>query len=101
MLSFTQSEFQLLLSDAIEQRIMDVKSFNSNSLPKFLQEGRGASLEASVSTPGNQRLLRLVPVHRVRAKILAGVAEGKRYYGSFVLASACYSDKLDLNAAKK
>ncbi len=102
MLSFTQSEFQLLLSDAIEQRIMDVKSFNSNSLPKFLQE-QAEELRSrlpSVLPAINAYSGSFLSTACVQ-KILAGVAEGKRYYGSFVLASACYSDKLDLNAAKK
>ncbi len=91
-----KGSFQFLLKRAIESKIADV-SFDSKSLPQDIKS-KAEELKEEV-----ERLTAITGKIRGRfegkylslpavKKILEGLPEGKRYYGSMTLAIACLKD---------
>jgi hypothetical protein len=102
--SFDKGAFMHLLEKAIAQKIGDI-SFSSKSLPENIKrhiENLRAEAEKLLVSEGGPSLSFKGKYLNLPAmkKILLGLPEGKRYYGSMTLAIACMKDNLPKEAAE-
>ncbi|MBI5229033.1 hypothetical protein HY991_02900 [Candidatus Micrarchaeota archaeon] len=99
-----KGEFLLLLKKAISYRIRDSSAMSLKSIPQMIKDAaselgeRLPKLAGAISMAmykGSYLGLECVQ------KILKGLPEGKRYYGSMALAIACAKDKIPKEEAVK
>jgi hypothetical protein len=100
---FDRSEFMALLKRAIEIKILDI-SINSKTLPENIKT-QVERLQDEVSKIGlaqrsaSSFMGKYLSLPAMQ-KIMAGVSEGKRFYGSMSLAIACLKDNLKREEAE-
>lgn len=81
-----------LTEHAIGRRLEDTSTMNMKNVPKEIRE---AADELNAQLPRQQQIFKgKLLSKQCMQKILHGVGEGKRYYGSFALSIACLKDNL-------
>ncbi len=101
-ITLSREQFSLLINEAISQKFRDFSSFNASAIPQNIREA-GQELADTLpspisSTPSFGGAYLDLPCIR---KILEGLGEGKRYYGSMALSVACFKDGLSKERAEE
>ena len=90
--SLSEHQLARLAEDAIAQRIGDTAKMSLKNVPKEIREASD-ELNALLPRPEQQYKGKILSKQCIQ-KILKGMGEGKRYYGSFAIAIACVKDNI-------